>query len=67
MNIYYDYTADYKIKISYYSPGVIGRRSIQKTVSASLFLYFACLMPSIAFGVLNEENTKGALGKLNVR
>ena len=42
--------------------GVVGPKSLQKTVSATLFLYFACLMPSIAFGVLNWENTKGALG-----
>lgn len=29
-----------------------------------IFLYFACLLPSIAFGSLNDENTRGAIGKL---
>ncbi|KAL3878327.1 hypothetical protein ACJMK2_030690 [Sinanodonta woodiana] len=41
--------------------GVVGPKSIQKTMSTSLFLYFACLIPSIAFGVLNSENTNGEL------
>ncbi|KAL8206555.1 UNVERIFIED_CONTAM: hypothetical protein K2H54_009377 [Gekko kuhli] len=26
-----------------------------------IFLYFACLLPSIAFGSLNDENTRGAI------
>ncbi|XP_052793413.1 solute carrier family 4 member 11-like isoform X2 [Mya arenaria] len=47
--------------ISDFKDGVIGPKSIQKTLSTTLFLYFACLMPSIAFGVLNSENTKEAL------
>lgn len=41
--------------------GIFGNNTIQKTISTTLFLYFACLMPSIAFGVLNGENTFGAL------
>lgn len=28
-----------------------------------IFLYFACLLPSIAFGSLNDENTRGVIGK----
>ena len=44
--------------------GVVGNKSIQKTISTTFFLYFACLMPSIAFGVLNSNNTKGQLSKL---
>ncbi|KAJ8297882.1 hypothetical protein KUTeg_024413 [Tegillarca granosa] len=47
--------------ISDYKDGLFGPKSIQKTISTTLFLYFACLMPSIAFGVLNSENTKGVL------
>ncbi|CAC5399638.1 SLC4A11 [Mytilus coruscus] len=42
-----------------------GNKTIQKTISTTLFLYFACLMPSIAFGVLNNENTNGALNFAN--
>lgn len=33
-------------------------------ISTTLFLYFACILPSIAFGVLNGRNTKGQIGKL---
>ncbi|XP_061163740.1 solute carrier family 4 member 11-like isoform X2 [Saccostrea echinata] len=49
------------VYISDYKDGVVGKKSIQKTISTTLFLYFACLMPSIAFGVLNANNTKGQL------
>lgn len=44
-----------------YKDGVVGNKSVQKTLSTTFFLYFACLMPSIAFGVLNSENTHGYL------
>ncbi|GAB1601756.1 sodium bicarbonate transporter-like protein 11 isoform X1 [Argonauta hians] len=47
--------------ISDYKDGVLGPKSIQKTLSTTLFLYFAILLPSIAFGVLNDDNTKGSL------
>ncbi|XP_060581235.1 solute carrier family 4 member 11-like [Ruditapes philippinarum] len=44
-----------------YKDGIFGPKTIQKTLSTTFFLYFACLMPSIAFGVLNSENTYGSL------
>lgn len=44
-----------------YKDGIFGPKTIQKTLSTTLFLYFACLMPSIAFGVLNAENTENVL------
>ncbi|KAL5012177.1 hypothetical protein ScPMuIL_010728 [Solemya velum] len=47
--------------ISDYKDGIIGPKSLQKTIATTLFLYFACLMPSIAFGVLNSDNTHGVL------
>lgn len=34
-----------------------------KYVTTTLFLYFACLLPTIAFGSLNDENTNGAIGE----
>ncbi|XP_022324265.2 solute carrier family 4 member 11-like isoform X2 [Crassostrea virginica] len=49
------------VYVSDYKDGVVGNKSIQKTISTTFFLYFACLMPSIAFGVLNSNNTKGQL------
>ncbi|CAF1160827.1 unnamed protein product [Rotaria sordida] len=32
-------------------------RGLQKVLSTAVFLYFACLLPSIAFGVLNSQVT----------
>ncbi len=32
-------------------------RGPQKVLSTAVFLYFACLLPSIAFGVLNSKVT----------
>lgn len=44
--------------------GIIGKsKSVGKYVTTTLFLYFACLLPTIAFGSLNDENTNGAIGK----
>ena len=48
------------------STGITGHRTIQKLVSTTLFLYFACILPSIAFGVLNSRNTKGQIGKFEI-
>ncbi|EGT48360.1 hypothetical protein CAEBREN_16800 [Caenorhabditis brenneri] len=47
-----------------YLDGVRGHKTVQKLFSTVVFLYFACLLPAIAFGVLNDDNTKGAI---NVR
>lgn len=43
--------------------GIRGRHTIPKLISTTLFLYFACLLPSIAFGVLNSRNTNGQIGE----
>ncbi|KAL8588109.1 hypothetical protein ACOMHN_067211 [Nucella lapillus] len=48
------YVADYK-------DGVADKKSVLKSLSCTMFLYFACILPCIAFGVLNESNTKGVL------
>ncbi|XP_078574678.1 solute carrier family 4 member 11-like [Branchiostoma floridae x Branchiostoma japonicum] len=47
--------------ISDFTDGLKGRRSLHKLLSATVFLYFACVLPSIAFGTLNERNTHGDL------
>ncbi|NWI21516.1 S4A11 protein, partial [Crypturellus soui] len=42
--------------------GVIGNnKAIGKYITTMIFLYFACLLPAIAFGSLNDENTRGAI------
>ncbi|KAI6184793.1 hypothetical protein M3Y97_00634400 [Aphelenchoides bicaudatus] len=50
--------------LSDYLDGLRGHRTIQKLFSTIIFLYFACLLPAIAFGVLNDDNTNGFI---NVR
>uniref|UniRef100_A0A8C8RQQ8 Solute carrier family 4 member 11 n=1 Tax=Pelusios castaneus TaxID=367368 RepID=A0A8C8RQQ8_9SAUR len=45
-----------------FTDGIIGNnKAIGKYITTMIFLYFACLLPSIAFGSLNDENTKGAI------
>ncbi|CAG9530637.1 unnamed protein product [Cercopithifilaria johnstoni] len=59
---------DFLRRIKYYSSdyldGLRGSKTIQKLFSSIVFLYFACLLPAIAFGVLNDDNTNGSI---NVR
>jgi len=49
--------------------GLCGANTLHKTVSTTFFLYFACILPSIALGVLNYNNTGGMIGTLleNIR
>ncbi|XP_054058932.1 solute carrier family 4 member 11 isoform X2 [Rissa tridactyla] len=45
-----------------FTDGVIGNnKAIGKYITTMIFLYFACLLPSIAFGSLNDENTGGVI------
>ncbi|XP_054846349.1 solute carrier family 4 member 11 [Eublepharis macularius] len=45
-----------------FTDGIIGtNKAIGKYITTMIFLYFACLLPSIAFGTLNDENTRGAI------
>ncbi|VDN51281.1 unnamed protein product [Dracunculus medinensis] len=59
---------DFLRRLKYYGSdyldGVRGPKTIQKLFSSIVFLYFACLLPAIAFGVLNDDNTEG---NINVR
>ncbi|XP_046440639.1 solute carrier family 4 member 11-like isoform X2 [Daphnia pulex] len=47
--------------ISDYKDGLTGVKTPQKVLSTTLFLYFACILPAIAFGVLNDHNTHGKI------
>lgn len=47
--------------ISDYVDGVVGPRTLYKTISTTFFLYFGILLPIIAFGVLNATNTRGKI------
>uniref|UniRef100_A0A8D0WJI5 Solute carrier family 4 member 11 n=1 Tax=Sus scrofa TaxID=9823 RepID=A0A8D0WJI5_PIG len=45
-----------------FTDGIIGKnKAVGKFITTTLFLYFACLLPTIAFGSLNDENTHGAI------
>ncbi|XP_065775707.1 solute carrier family 4 member 11 isoform X4 [Muntiacus reevesi] len=45
-----------------FTDGIIGKnKAVGKYITTTLFLYFACLLPTIAFGSLNDENTKGVI------
>ncbi|XP_077907623.1 solute carrier family 4 member 11 isoform X2 [Ictidomys tridecemlineatus] len=45
-----------------FTDGIIGKsKAVGKYITTTLFLYFACLLPTIAFGSLNDENTNGAI------
>ncbi|XP_029412730.1 sodium bicarbonate transporter-like protein 11 isoform X2 [Nannospalax galili] len=45
-----------------FTDGIIGKgKTVGKYITTTLFLYFACLLPTIAFGSLNDENTNGVI------
>ncbi|KAE8628644.1 hypothetical protein XENTR_v10000151 [Xenopus tropicalis] len=45
-----------------FTDGIIGNnKAIGKYITTMIFLYFACLLPSIAFGSLNDESTAGVI------
>uniref|UniRef100_A0A0N5C1G3 HCO3_cotransp domain-containing protein n=1 Tax=Strongyloides papillosus TaxID=174720 RepID=A0A0N5C1G3_STREA len=59
-----DFKRRWKHYGSDYIDGFTGHKTMQKLISSVIFLYFACILPAIAFGVLNDDNTGGGI---NVR
>jgi len=49
---------------SYRDDWIAGTRAPVKCVSATLYMYFACLGPAIAFGGLAYKETKGTIGAM---
>jgi len=50
-----------------YKDGLIGPvGTIQKTVATTLFLYFSVILPAVALGVLNDQNTHGKISVYQV-
>jgi len=45
--------------LSDFKDGVVGPKSLQKTISTTFFLYFSIILPAIAFGNLQDDNTHG--------
>lgn len=57
-----NFTRRSKFYLSDFVDGVEGRRTINKVIATTFFLYFLCLLPCVAFGVLNANNTKNHIG-----
>ncbi|PAA94733.1 hypothetical protein BOX15_Mlig030243g1 [Macrostomum lignano] len=57
--------ADIKRRLRHYPSdfvdGFRGPKTLTKVLSTVIFLYFACLLPCIAFGVLNHKQTDGKI------
>ncbi|XP_055956150.1 solute carrier family 4 member 11 isoform X2 [Patella vulgata] len=49
--------------LSDYKDGIFGKKTPHKVVATTLFLYFACVLPNVAFGMLNSNNTNGVIGQ----
>lgn len=47
--------------VSDFLDGVRGDQSLYKTISTTIFLYFSVLLPCIAFGVVDTNNTDGQI------
>ncbi|XP_046909402.1 solute carrier family 4 member 11 isoform X3 [Dermatophagoides farinae] len=45
-----------------YRDGLDGCQTLTKVCSSTMSLFFACILPCIAFGVLNQHNTEGKIG-----
>nr|XP_020019459.1 sodium bicarbonate transporter-like protein 11 isoform X1 [Castor canadensis] len=61
--IWEDFMRRYPVYPLDFTDGLIGKnKAVCKYITTTLFLYFACLLPTIAFGSLNDENTDGAIG-----
>lgn len=44
--------------------GIIGgNKTLLKYMTTAIFLYIAILLPAIAFGSLNDESTRGEIGR----
>lgn len=50
------------VYISDWCDGVREGRSLMKYLSTTVWLYFAIIMPTIAFGALDDDNTDGNIG-----
>ncbi|XP_014767449.2 solute carrier family 4 member 11 [Octopus bimaculoides] len=47
--------------MSDYKDGLNGKKALRKVVPASLFLYFACILPNVAYGMIISNDTHGAI------
>lgn len=50
-----------QLYISDWTDGITDTKTISKVISTAIFLYFLCLLPTLAFGVLNDKNTNNKI------
>lgn len=60
--IFTDLTNRLDVYVDDYRDGLRDKRARAKLLSSVIFLYFACLLPTIAFGTLHHTITVGQLG-----
>lgn len=48
--------------VSDFTDGLRDRRAVHKVLATTFFLYFLCILSSVALGVLNSKNTNGKIG-----
>lgn len=56
-----DFKRRSKYYVSDFTDGIFGERSLYKTISTTVFLYFSVLLPCVAFGVVDTNNTDGQI------
>lgn len=50
-----------RVYVSDWTDGLTDTKTISKVISSAIFLYFLCLLPTLAFGVLNDKSTKNKI------
>lgn len=59
LGIWYDLERRFPWYIHDFKSGIDSFRALAKSLSAILFIYFACILPAIAFGLVNHIQTDG--------
>ncbi|GAB1599762.1 sodium bicarbonate transporter-like protein 11 [Argonauta hians] len=47
--------------MSDYKDGLNGRKALWKVVPSTIYLYFACILPNVAYGMIISSDTHGAI------
>lgn len=51
----------FRFYVSDFVDGVDSVRSFQKSLATTIYLYFLIILPTIAFGVVDDQNTNGVI------
>lgn len=65
INLFSGVVENFTRRVGYYkcdfTDGWTDSKTISKVLSSTLFLYFLCILPTVAFGALNQKNTNGLI------